>query len=73
MIEQEISILRKLTHPNIIRLIEAYQDSKYFHFVTEYCSGGELFDRIIDKKKFSERDAAWVIQNVLAAVKHLHD
>lgn len=41
--------------------------------MTEYCSGGELFDRIIEQKKFSERNAASVISKVLSAVKHLHE
>jgi calcium-dependent protein kinase len=40
-----------MDHPNIARFHEVYQDDKYVHFVMEYCSGGELFARIIEKGK----------------------
>ena len=42
----EMNILKNLDHPNIIRLFELYQDSKNYYLITEYCSGGELFDKI---------------------------
>ena len=43
---EEVSILRSLDHPNIVKLFELYQDKKYYYLVTEYCRGGELFDKI---------------------------
>jgi calcium-dependent protein kinase len=39
-------ILKELDHPNLVRLFEVYQDSKYYYMVLEHCKGGELFDRI---------------------------
>ena len=42
--DKEMEILTKLKHPNIVRLLEYYQDADYFYLVTEYCEGGELFD-----------------------------
>jgi calcium-dependent protein kinase len=42
----EVAILKSLDHPHIVKLYELYQDSKYYYMVTEYCSGGELFERI---------------------------
>jgi calcium-dependent protein kinase len=50
--------MRKLDHPNIIRVFEFYQDVKYFYIVTELCTGGELFDKIVKRKHFSETVAA---------------
>jgi len=42
----EMNILRTLDHPNIIKLFELFQDNRNYYLITEYCSGGELFDRI---------------------------
>ena len=43
----EIQILRKLDHPNILKLYEVFTDDKRYYLVTELCKGGELFDEII--------------------------
>ena len=58
----EIDILKNLDHPNILRLYEVFETKKYIYLVTEYCQGGELFDEIISRGKFNERDAAVVIK-----------
>ena len=50
-----------------------YVDENHFHFVTEYCGGGELFHHIIERGRFSEAYAAKIIKQVLSAIKHLHD
>jgi serine/threonine protein kinase len=59
--QAEISILRKLDHPNILKLYEIFSDDKRFYLVTELCKGGELFDEIIAKVHFSEKEAADLI------------
>jgi calcium-dependent protein kinase len=46
--------LRKLDHPNIIKLYETFEDDRNIYMVTELCSGGELFDKIIEKGSFTE-------------------
>jgi len=43
----EINILKKLDHPNIIKLYEIFEDSSRYYLITELCKGGELFDEII--------------------------
>ena len=70
-----MDILKNTHHPNIIKFKEAYQDMKYYHIVTEYCSGGDLFDMIIKKQKFREDDAHCIklIRGLLGALRHLHD
>jgi calcium-dependent protein kinase len=60
-LKNEMNILKKLDHPNILKLYEIFEDPKTFYLVTEYCKGGELFDEIIKKKIFSEADAAAII------------
>lgn len=47
LLESEISILKHLDHPNIIKFYETYIDYRYVHIVMEICTGGELFDRIV--------------------------
>lgn len=55
-IANEIEIIKKLDHPNIVKIFEEYEDSKYLYIVTELIKGGELFDELIERKKFSESD-----------------
>lgn len=52
-------MLRSLDHPNILKVLEFYQDADNFYIVTEICSGGELFDEIISSEYFSEKKAAY--------------
>lgn len=47
--ESEIDILKKLDHPNILKLYEFFQDQKRYFLVTELCNGGELFDKIAEE------------------------
>lgn len=46
VIKEEVKILSKLDHPNIVKYYETFDDVKYIYLVMEYCSGGELFDKI---------------------------
>lgn len=61
-----------MDHPNIVRMFEVYQDPKRYFIVTEHCSGGELFDQIIKRPYYSERDAALIMKQVLAAIAYCH-
>lgn len=75
---REIRILEEVDHPNIINLLEVHEDVKYLHLITELCTGGELFDRIIAKTNseeghFSEKDAASLIRSILNAIKYCHE
>lgn len=68
----ELNILKEIDHPNIVKLYELYQDEKFYYLITEYLSGGELFDRIQKKKHFSEQDAAKYMRQVMSAVSYCH-
>ena len=68
----EVGVLKKLDHPNIIRIFEFYQDETNYYLITEFCSGGELFDRILKMKRFSEAEAAHLMKQVLSAVTYCH-
>lgn len=55
-----------------MKVLEFYQNDKYFFIVTEYLEGGELFDRIMESSTFSEEKACHVMQQLLSAVLYLH-
>jgi len=69
---QEISIMKAMDHPNIIKLFETFEDRKQIFLVMELCKGGELFDRIIEAGHFTEKDCAQVVQQMLSAVLYMH-
>ncbi|BAM40130.1 calcium-dependent protein kinase [Theileria orientalis strain Shintoku] len=70
--KREIQIMKKLDHPNIIKLFEVYEDAEYLYLVMEMCSGGELFDRIVSKGSFSENYAAFIMRQVFSAIAYCH-
>ena len=72
-LEQEFEFLKTVDHPNIIKFYELYVDDNYYNLVTEFCGGGELFEHIIARGRFSEAYASKIIKQVLSAIKHLHD
>lgn len=59
-------------HPNIVTLVGAYEDKHDVHLVMELCQGGELFDRIVAKGQYSEKDAAATCRTLLQVVAHCH-
>lgn len=78
VLKREVALLKECDHPNIIELVEVHEDQKYLHLITELCTGGELFDRIIEKTQsdeghFSERDAANLVRCILDAIAYCHD
>jgi calcium/calmodulin-dependent protein kinase I len=68
----EVEILGSVNHPHIVRLYRVYDSAKYFYMVMELCSGGELFDRIVEKSKYSECEAASVITSLASALDYCH-
>ncbi|XP_065433213.1 ribosomal protein S6 kinase alpha-1 isoform X11 [Chrysemys picta bellii] len=69
--EMEI-LLRYGQHPNIITLKDVYDDGKHVFLVTELMRGGELLDRILRQKCFSEREASSVLHTICKTVEYLH-
>jgi calcium-dependent protein kinase len=67
---EEIKILKKIDHPNIIKCIETFEDEKFIYVVMEYCSGGELLAQSSDP--FSENYTCEIIFKLLHAVNHMH-
>ncbi|XP_034940143.1 calcium/calmodulin-dependent protein kinase type 1-like isoform X2 [Chelonus insularis] len=72
-LENEIRVLRRLTHPNIVQLLETFEDKHKVYLVMELVTGGELFDRIVEKGSYTEKDASGLIRQVLEAVDYMHE
>uniref|UniRef100_H3CK38 Calcium/calmodulin-dependent protein kinase IGa n=1 Tax=Tetraodon nigroviridis TaxID=99883 RepID=H3CK38_TETNG len=70
-LENEIRVLRRINHENVVGLEDFYEKTHYY-LVMQLLSGGELFDRILDRGVYTEQDASKVIKQVLEAVSYLH-
>ena len=68
----EVDILQMVNHVNIVRLKEVFDDDKMFYMVMEEMSGGALFDRIIEKEKYTEGEARDVVYTLTVALKYCH-
>jgi calcium-dependent protein kinase len=71
----EVDILSRVTahsHPNIIQFKEYFEDDTHLYLVMECAGGGELFDRIQAKGRYTEADACGVVRQMVLAVQHVH-
>ena len=59
---ENLDRLRILDHPNICKIFEIYEDRLNFYFVMEHVQGGDLFDAVINRGSFNEKDAAHIIK-----------
>lgn len=71
-LEADIDVLRRLKHPNIVQHYEVFECPGRLYVVMELATGGELFERIVSRGYFTERDATRVLYMVLDGVKYLH-
>ncbi|XP_020975707.1 calcium-dependent protein kinase 4 isoform X2 [Arachis ipaensis] len=72
-VRREIQIMHHLAgHKNIVTIKGAYEDPLYVHIVMELCSGGELFDRIIQRGHYTERKAAELTKIIVGVVETCH-
>uniref|UniRef100_A0A670Z3H4 Serine/threonine-protein kinase DCLK2 n=1 Tax=Pseudonaja textilis TaxID=8673 RepID=A0A670Z3H4_PSETE len=72
LIENEVSILRRVKHPNIIMLVEEMDTATELYLVMELVKGGDLFDAITSSTKYTERDGSAMVYNLASALKYLH-
>ena len=70
-IRNEIDILKKLSHPNIVKIYEFYISENHYYIITEYCKDGELFSYI--KNRYSERQLAVLFYQVFSGLWYLHE
>ncbi|XP_066137152.1 serine/threonine-protein kinase DCLK2 isoform X2 [Saccopteryx bilineata] len=72
LIENEVSILRRVRHPNIIMLVEEMETVTELFLVMELVKGGDLFDAITSSTKYTERDGSAMVYNLASALRYLH-
>uniref|UniRef100_A0AC35TLZ7 Ribosomal protein S6 kinase n=1 Tax=Rhabditophanes sp. KR3021 TaxID=114890 RepID=A0AC35TLZ7_9BILA len=69
----EIDILQRYSNaPNIAKLYAVYEDETCWYIVLELCRGGELFDKIMTNKRFSEKEAALIMYKLAQTISYLH-
>lgn len=71
-LKREIRIMKKVDHPNILKLYEVFVEEESFYLVMELVPGKELFERIIDRGQYSERHASNITRQIVSAVEYLH-
>lgn len=71
-LQNEIDILKQVDHPNIVKMFDVFEDDKYIYIVMELLGGGELFDQILKKEKFSELEARDVVAPIFDALTYCH-
>jgi len=71
--KQEINIMKSMDHPNICKLYETFEDTRKIYLIMELCTGGELFDKIIESGNFTEAQAAITMQHLFRAIFYMHE
>jgi len=71
-LKDEIIVLRELQHQHIIRLYDVYEEKSFWYLVTEKMTGGELFDRIVSKSFYNEKEARDVCKILFEAIGYCH-
>ncbi|TGO24373.1 hypothetical protein BPAE_0104g00030 [Botrytis paeoniae] len=73
MVYDELQMLQKMKHKHIVKFVDWFESRDKYYIVTQLAIGGELFDRICEQGRFTEKDASQTIRQVLEAVDYLHD
>ncbi|KAL7864997.1 hypothetical protein AOLI_G00164170 [Acnodon oligacanthus] len=70
--KREPRIHQMIRHPNIVLLLETLETENCYYMAMELCSGGDLMDRICERKRLEEREVRRYTRQILSAVDHLH-
>jgi calcium/calmodulin-dependent protein kinase I len=72
MVLREVAILDSLKHQHIIEVKELFEDDDHFFLVMEYMRGGDVFEKLLEVKKYSEKDARKLSKSLLQAAAFFH-
>ena len=72
LITREISILKKVKHPNVIECYEVIETGGNWYMIMEYVSGGELLNYISNRVRLSEYESSLLFSQIISAVDYLH-
>jgi calcium-dependent protein kinase len=68
----EIEMMKKMDHPNIVKIFQFYNTKDAYYIVMEYCAGGELYYEIVNRGKFSEEETSYIMYQILSVVFYCH-
>ena len=71
-IANELSILQKMDHPNILKIFEFYTTPKTYNLIIELCTGGKIFEELTEKGTLNEKSVAYIIYQLLSAINYCH-
>jgi len=71
-LKTEVDILKKVRHPNVVCLKDLFETKENLYLVMELVTGGELFDKIVEKGSYTEKDASTIVKKILSAIDYLH-
>jgi len=71
-LNEEVEILQKIDHRHIVKLYDIYETKDHLYMVMEILKGGELFDSIVQRGTYSEKEAAALMRQIIGAVEYLH-
>jgi len=72
LLAREIEIMKKVNHPNVLKLYEVFETDETISLVMELVTGGELFYKIVEKGNYSEKEAAAIVKQMTQGVEYLH-
>ncbi|OMJ74356.1 hypothetical protein SteCoe_26745 [Stentor coeruleus] len=72
-LNNEVSVLKKLNHENIVSYIDSFEDSSFLYIVTELCQEKNLYEKIKKAGKLKENTVKEILLQILSAVEYLHD
>eukprot|EP01123_Difflugia_compressa_P000038 TRINITY_DN1007_c0_g1_i2.p1 TRINITY_DN1007_c0_g1~~TRINITY_DN1007_c0_g1_i2.p1 ORF type:complete len:298 (+),score=49.46 TRINITY_DN1007_c0_g1_i2:97-990(+) len=71
-LETETSLLQRIDHPHIVRLVVICDTKSTLFIVMELMEGGELYEEIVKRKSFTEKDASYIMRQLFSALDYLH-
>eukprot|EP00307_Rebecca_sp_RCC1486_P006600 CAMPEP_0119413524 /NCGR_PEP_ID=MMETSP1335-20130426/5582_1 /TAXON_ID=259385 /ORGANISM="Chrysoculter rhomboideus, Strain RCC1486" /LENGTH=420 /DNA_ID=CAMNT_0007438323 /DNA_START=83 /DNA_END=1342 /DNA_ORIENTATION=+ len=70
---QEVEIMRRLQHPNVVKVIDLFLTSTKVYIVMEHVAGGELFDAIVKQGQYTEMDARRIARTLCETIAYFHE
>jgi len=68
----EVEIMHRISHPNCMKLEDVFETDHDLYLVLELATGGELFDQIVERSHYSEKDTAALMTDILKCLQYIH-